>query len=76
MPTFSDYLQVVNEWYRQHSYWRMGQAYFNVLYSQQPEMADQIRGGVLDPFYNDRRIPEFLVFVEEHWPRTKPRLWV
>lgn len=39
---------------------RYGQALFNDLYRVAPEIADRIRGGEDDPFYEDRRVPAFL----------------
>lgn len=35
---------------------RPGQAVFNALAQLDPDFADTIRGGVLDPFSDDRRI--------------------
>jgi hypothetical protein len=46
---------------------RPGQAHFNALYELRPDLADEIRGTDLDPFYNDTRIPEFLCWVVAHW---------
>lgn len=40
--------------------WRMGQSYFNVLRERHPEIAEHYRGSMVDPFYNDSLIPEFL----------------
>ena len=34
-------------------YHRYGQTYFNLLYEFRPEIADQIRGTNLDPFYKE-----------------------
>lgn len=47
--------------------WRRGQAYFNVLYDVKPNLADKVRGTLLDPFHNDARIPDFIVYVVTHW---------
>lgn len=44
--------------------WRKGQAAFNALYSLAPGWADSIRGGKLDPFHRDDRLPEFYAFVD------------
>ena len=43
---------------------RRGQHAFNVLYAMYPKLADTFRGGELDPFYQDKRLPDFLKAVE------------
>jgi hypothetical protein len=58
---FLDYLTSVQNQIANNPSWRMGQAYFNVLYAIEPELADKIRGDfLLDPFHRDERIPAFL----------------
>lgn len=44
---------------RLHPTWRAGQTYFNVLADLRPDLADQVRGTDLDPFY-DTRIAAFM----------------
>ncbi len=39
--------------------WREGQAAFNHLYKVSPGWADHIRGGPIDPFHMDERLPAF-----------------
>lgn len=48
---------------------RRGQAYFNALYfgEHDPEFADEIRGGSLDPFYDDGKIEVMLEALRERW---------
>lgn len=43
--------------------WRKGQTYFNVLTKLHPELAEEVRGSKIDPFYNDERLPEFFKFI-------------
>lgn len=43
--------------------WREGQVYFNVLEVYLPELAAQVRGTDLDPFYNDDRLDAFREWV-------------
>lgn len=38
---------------------RAGQRAFNELYRTDPALADLIRGGADDPFYDDARLPRF-----------------
>ena len=48
---------------------RHGQAYFNTLYfgGFDPEFADEIRSGPLDPFYDDGRIGPMLDALRKRW---------
>lgn len=39
---------------------RYGQCMFNTLYEINEELADELRGDVTDPFYNDKKCEEFL----------------
>lgn len=43
---------------------RAGQAAFNTLYLVRPDLADEIRGGDLDPFYRDDRLPAFWDWIQ------------
>lgn len=47
--------------------WRYGQAYFNLLSNHRPDIAEQIRGTKLDPFYKDEVKKETHDFVESQW---------
>lgn len=46
---------------------RLGQYLFNHLYGYRMDVADKIRGSIIDPFYNDDNIPAFLEKVDELW---------
>lgn len=46
---------------------RKGQAFFNQLAEVRPDLAERVRGTVLDPFYQETRLPEFLSFVAKNW---------
>ena len=43
--------------------WRTGQAYFNALVIEEPEIADFVRGQLIDPYYQDDRLPVFWQYV-------------
>ena len=50
--------------------WRFGQAAFNVLAEWRPDLAERVRGTMLDPFYSSRgdtRLKTFLRFLEQNW---------
>ena len=38
---------------------------FNALYALEPELANSIRGGELDPFYDDGRVTKFLDWLDK-----------
>lgn len=46
---------------------RRGQAYFNALYRFRSDIANELRGSSVDPFYRDDRIPSFLESVKDCW---------
>lgn len=48
---------------------RIGQAYFNALHDSHPAIADDFRGGDLDPFYRDGMVPQFLAFLAQEYVR-------
>ena len=54
-----------------HPEWREGQAYFNLLAKDYPEIAEKIRGTEYDPYYADHmknpqeRIDKFLNYIQE-----------
>ena len=62
-----DYLRVVRTVDARTADWRLGQAYFNVLTEARPELAEKVRGSMVDPFHDDSRIGDFLVFISDHW---------
>lgn len=47
--------------------WRYGQAYFNVLSSVRKDIAESIRGSLLDPFNKDQVSKETESFVKSLW---------
>jgi hypothetical protein len=52
---------------RAHPDWRLGQTVFNVLYEKDPALADEVRGGPVDPFYNDGLVPALMEVVKRRW---------
>ena len=39
--------------------WRTGQAYFNIVHTYYPDIAEQVRGTKYDCFYDDSKIEIF-----------------
>ena len=46
---------------------REGQYAFNMLYTYRPDLGNQILKTDLDPYYSDKRLPEFYTWVEKNW---------
>jgi len=68
--TFSEFVAEAEKNYRINARaggLRRGQAYFNVLNEVNSSMADRLRGGSNDPFYNDTNLGEFLGYVALYW---------
>lgn len=67
-PTYNDFhLRVDKTFGSVKDTQRFGQYYFNCLHSLRPELANQIRGNKLDPFYKDNVPAETMKFVAENW---------
>lgn len=50
---------------------RFGQALYNIVYSEFPEIVSQVQGTELDPFYDDSNIESFLDYLSSHGILTK-----
>jgi hypothetical protein len=50
---------------------RRGQAIFNTAYEMFPEEVRFLDGSLYDPFYDDRKIPEFLERLADRLTRRK-----
>jgi hypothetical protein len=46
---------------------RYGQVYFNLLFEARPDISEQIRGTMLDPFHKNYVQSEIHRFVESQW---------
>lgn len=71
---YSEYLESVILTQLDCGNWRLGQTAFNVLREMRPDIAEQVRGSELDPFYSGTlghagadRVARFLTYVEEVW---------
>jgi hypothetical protein len=62
---------------RRYYKWRYGQALFNSLLTVNPELAEEIRGGSLDPFFKETKAdlhPDLLPLLEARWSvREEPQ---
>lgn len=48
-----------------NKYLRYGQQCFNLLYDIDPDVANEIRGTKLDPFYDDNKLSSFFNYIED-----------
>jgi hypothetical protein len=64
--SFIDYLIALQT---RHSDLRIGQHMFNTLATHNPRLVEDIReqSDVLDPFYNDSKVPVFLNYIIDNW---------
>lgn len=63
--SFIDYLIAIQT---RHPDLRVGQHMFNMLYDHNKLLANEIReDGILDPFYNDKKVPVFLEYIIQNW---------
>jgi hypothetical protein len=63
--TIAQYLEAVEVAMRERRGLRKGQTFFNVLRELEPQLADDLAGTADDPFYNDGKLPGFLLRVAE-----------
>jgi hypothetical protein len=62
---YEEYLAGVIRYLAERPSQRSGQAHFNWLFLEYPDLADRIRGDfVLDPFHVDDKLPAFLAVVK------------
>lgn len=65
--SMAEYLRIVATVSARTADWRAGQTYFNVLTEVKPALAEKVRGSMVDPFHQDSRIADFLVFISDQW---------
>ena len=65
--TFQEYQAAVERAYKENLHWRRGQAAFNVLLNNRPDLSEQVRGSGIDPFHKDDLLSHFYQWVENNW---------
>lgn len=65
--TYDDWHEYAWVYWKAHPEQREGQAYFNALYVHRSDLANSVRTGQLDPFYDDAKLWSFLRYVAENW---------
>lgn len=69
---FENYQKAVQYAQDNNPQWRKGQAAFNVLMLNRPDLSEQVRGSGIDPFHHDERLDPFYCWVRDHWNANKP----
>lgn len=62
---FTNYLHCVSE--TKFKTLRVGQKFMVELFNVRPDLYWKVLNSPLDPFYDDDRLAEFLIFVMDNW---------
>ena len=64
-----EYYDAVDRQRALHPEWRYGQTLFNTLRHLRPDLATEVRGSLLDPFYvtDLTALSKFCNWVDDHW---------
>ena len=65
--SYEEFLALVEKYEKAVSEWRPGQAYFNMLTSARPELAELIRGTIHDPYHKDAVSEQTHQYVKSKW---------
>ena len=66
--TFQEYMQKVDEYVSDYPDWRFGQVLYNVLGLYRPDLAHELQGSSLDPFYkNPTEVMPFFGWLVARW---------
>jgi len=60
-----EYFVRVNDAKFRNPKWGLGRTYFNVLTAWYSDIADELRGGEFDPFFDDGKIDKFINEITE-----------
>lgn len=65
--TYVQWIQVAQTYWNMYPSQRKGQAFFNSLCLNRPDLSEKVRATDLDPFYQDQGLHGFLAWVQENW---------
>jgi len=68
--SFEEFIVRASSYQINSKYERIGQAYMNSLHFHRPDLYDEVMEPGLvpiDPFYDDKILPNFLAFIAERW---------
>lgn len=68
MTTSESFIEYIIALQTRPSELRIGQHMFNMLCDYNKPLANEIRSDkMLDPFYNDKKVPAFLHYIIQNW---------
>jgi hypothetical protein len=67
--SYHDFIMLVAKTFPNDGDIRYGQHYFNTLYAVHPNLADRLRGSLIDPFHKEKVPPATDAFVEQEWSK-------
>ena len=65
--THEQWIQAAIAYWHMYPEQRKGQAFFNSLALNRPDLSEQIRGTNLDPFYREADLQGFMLWVDQNW---------
>lgn len=70
--TYQEFEELVHRQFEQYEkespgYLRIGQVYFNLLFDIRPDIAEYMRGSIIDPFFKHRITEVVRTFVIDRW---------
>lgn len=68
--TYDEYKAAVSQYQKENPTYRLGQCHFNVLADHFPALYDEVRGSHIDPFFDDDKVPAFLLWLQLTHPDT------
>lgn len=66
------YHEEVQRALKQYPDWRVGQAYLNVLFDLDADLARRATGSPIDPFHQDDKLPEFFLWLHKEAAWASP----
>lgn len=63
MINYHEYMSLIRIAMSENKSLRKGQAYFNILYSLNKDLAMEINDTEFDPFYDDSRLGNFIAYL-------------
>jgi hypothetical protein len=65
--SYEEFLAFVEKYEKAVVQWSFGQAYFNILTSVRPQLAELIRGTIHDPYHKDVVSDQTHEYVKSKW---------
>lgn len=69
MTSYNEYLQQVESAAKENPIWRIGQAFCNVLWEVNRELARRADEADVCAFYQDEKVPSFADWLSRNWEK-------